>query len=44
MQTLPQPRFADKAESYDKHAQVQMEAANWLAEWLPETAENKKNF
>ena len=44
MQTLPQPRFADKAESYDKHALVQMEAANWLAEWLPETAKNKKTL
>ncbi len=38
--TTPLPRFADKAESYDIHAQVQLEAANWLAEWLPETTEN----
>ncbi|MGC6455643.1 MAG: class I SAM-dependent methyltransferase [Coraliomargaritaceae bacterium] len=32
---FPQPRFAHKAESYNAHATVQLEAANWLAEWLP---------
>ncbi|ADE54138.1 class I SAM-dependent methyltransferase [Coraliomargarita akajimensis] len=41
-QTLPppppsaSPRFADKAASYDAHAGVQSDAAEWLAEWLPE--------
>lgn len=42
MPSVPQPRFAHKAESYDTHAQVQLEAANWLAEWLPDPAANAK--
>ncbi|PDH31516.1 MAG: hypothetical protein CNE95_00195 [Puniceicoccaceae bacterium MED-G30] len=31
----PRARFAEKAKSYDAHAKVQAEAAEWLAQWLP---------
>lgn len=32
------PAFARKAGSYDAHAGVQADAAQWLAEWLPQEA------
>ena len=32
------PAFSLKATSYDRHAHVQADAAQWLAEWLPEQA------
>lgn len=32
------PTFGRKADSYDKHAHVQSDAAAWLTEWLPETS------
>jgi len=35
------PAFARKANSYDTHASVQMDAAAWLAEWLPQAAAQK---
>ncbi len=39
----PRPRFAVKADTYDAHARVQAEAAEWLAEWLPESGPNGPN-
>lgn len=36
----PSPRFALKADSYEAHAQVQADAANWLAQWLPQNNRN----
>ena len=35
------PSFNKKADSYDSFANVQTEAAEWLAEWLPKNAKNK---
>ena len=32
------PNFDQRANRYEQHAQVQSEAADWLAQWLPEHA------
>lgn len=34
-ETFSSAAFAQKANSYDHYAQVQAEAASWLAQWLP---------
>lgn len=36
------PAFSRKADTYDTHANVQSDAAHWVAEWLPQDAEDSR--